>query len=338
MIVNNKDAPPQQTHRAQYDAPQGPPPGYQQGSTSPFASRGYPPSPNHSSSPGGEVAPSYRQHPEPIAEQQPLGLLHQEREPCLLNPPPPAFARSPQAQLPYTPFAPCVAVSLTAGLDGGFPLMPPPGAVPGAPHPFATHDVNEEDWTRFLGDLKKIGTLSPTNRIVASVAPLAMGVGFFPGFLITRALEGRMKTKKLGPASQLVDYWNNVSACLLAACPHADTRAAQYYFHPRMMEVSLIRGRTVYGSSGGLPQEMVHQGYRRREDFDSDSSSSSSSDSEDDRARRHMSRDERRAEKREHRDERRAEKREHRDERREARRAEKGPWRLVVSYRPPTTM
>lgn len=168
-----------------------------------------------------------------------------------------------------------------------------------------------------------------------------------------------MKTKKLGPASQLVDYWNNVSACLLAACPHADTRAAQYYFHPRMMEVSLIHGRTVYGSSSGLPQEMVHPGYRRREDFDSDSSSSSSPDSEDDRARRHMSRDERRAQKREHRDERR-ERREHRDERRAEKRArreecrvakrerksrrreakadKKEPWRLVVSYRPPATM
>lgn len=100
----------------------------------------------------------------------------------LLNPPPPSFSRPPQQNFPYTPFHTVVHISLGATLDKGFPMMPPP-AVGGQPHPFMTHDVNEEDWTRLLGDLKKAGTLSPMNKILAGVAPMVIlpGIGFVGG-------------------------------------------------------------------------------------------------------------------------------------------------------------
>jgi hypothetical protein len=64
-----------------------------------------------------------------------------------LNPPPPSFARQPDPRFPYGPFAYMSMVSIGSHLDDGFPLVAP-GAGPGAPHPFATHDVQQADWIR----------------------------------------------------------------------------------------------------------------------------------------------------------------------------------------------
>ena len=100
---------------------------------------------------------------------------------------PPAFSRAPPSNVPYTPFPPCTLVSLSHELDKGFPALPPPTMV--QPHPFALHDVQEEDWVRFISDLKRAGTLSPMNRIVAGVAPLAMGIGAL-GTLCFRCVPG----------------------------------------------------------------------------------------------------------------------------------------------------
>ena len=93
----------------------------------------------------------------------------------ILNPPPPSFARAPPRTMSYAPFAPCALLSLSKDLAAGFPPLAPPAAV--QPHPFAVHDVQEGDWTRFLGDMRRAGALSPMNRIVAGVAPMAMGIG-----------------------------------------------------------------------------------------------------------------------------------------------------------------
>ena len=90
--------------------------------------------------------------------------LSGESIPDLLNPPPPSFLRPPQANYAYTPFAPCVTTSLGTTLDAGFVMAPPPSPTPAQPHPFVTHDVNEDDWTRFLGDLQKTGKLSQIGR------------------------------------------------------------------------------------------------------------------------------------------------------------------------------
>ena len=95
----------------------------------------------------------------------------------ILNPPPPAFARAPPRTMSYAPFAPCSLLSLSKDLAAGFPPLAPPAATAAQPHPFAVHDVQEGDWTRFLGDMKRAGALSPMNRIVAGVAPMAMGIG-----------------------------------------------------------------------------------------------------------------------------------------------------------------
>lgn len=98
----------------------------------------------------------------------------------VLNPPPPSFTRAPGGNFPYSPFPPCVLHGIGETLDKGFPVVPPPSNV--QPHPFATHDVKEEDWARLLGDLKSVSSLSVGQKIGAGVAPMAMGVGFVGEF------------------------------------------------------------------------------------------------------------------------------------------------------------
>ena len=56
-------------------------------------------------------------------------------------------------------------------------MLPPPATGTGTVHPFVSHDVLEEDWVRFLGDLGQLGKLSGANRVVAGVAPAMLGVG-----------------------------------------------------------------------------------------------------------------------------------------------------------------
>lgn len=57
--------------------------------------------------------------------------------------------------------------------------MPPPTHVD--PHPFATHDVNEEDWARFLDDIRRAGSLSPLNKFAVGAVPFAVGIGIIGG-------------------------------------------------------------------------------------------------------------------------------------------------------------
>ena len=96
----------------------------------------------------------------------------------LLNPPPPSFARAP-APAPYGMFPAMVLIGKGSTLDRGFPYLSPDS--PLVPHPFVTHDVNEQDWRRFLHDLRVAGSLSPMNRVVSGLAPLALGVGIIFG-------------------------------------------------------------------------------------------------------------------------------------------------------------
>ena len=104
---------------------------------------------------------------------------------ALLEPPPPSFLRPPAPGLSYTTFPAMILLSKGATLDRGFPYAAPGFAEvgPGA-HPFVAHDVNEQDWRRFLHDVRVAGSLSPLNRVVAGLAPLALGIGIvFGGYM-----------------------------------------------------------------------------------------------------------------------------------------------------------
>lgn len=61
---------------------------------------------------------------------------------------PEMWNRPAPPQLPYNAFPPMCLISNGKDLSGGFPELPPP--CPQNPHPFATHDITEEDWKRYV--------------------------------------------------------------------------------------------------------------------------------------------------------------------------------------------
>ncbi|EGN99217.1 hypothetical protein SERLA73DRAFT_182105 [Serpula lacrymans var. lacrymans S7.3] len=228
--------------------------------------------------------------------------------------PPPSWQRPPPQHLPYNPFPPMCLVSNSKNISNGFPELPPPCNL--QPHPFASHDISEEDWKRFLTDVKKAGSLTGMQRIKSNVIPTVMGLNLIGGIFMTNAIERKMKTKNRTAAGDIVDHWNH------------------YFFGPRRMEAVLcqaserLSGREGSAPHGSAEQERMARKLRRR--TGSDDSSSSDSDSDDGR---HMSRGEYRSDRRA----RRSERREARRHRKAGRRAAKArgddqePYMLYIT-------
>ncbi|KAF8840190.1 hypothetical protein BDN67DRAFT_968899 [Paxillus ammoniavirescens] len=294
---------------------QGPPPGvpYEQGRSSPSGYSPYPAGPSPPS--GSALQPNYDQTLR-------AGPSPQDRAPSPNGGggmslssffgdkgTPPMWQRLPPAGLPYNQFPPMCLISNGKELSKGFPELPPPCEL--NQHPFSTHDVNEEDWKRFLADVKKSGSLSAAQRIKSNAIPLVTGASFFGGFLMTYAIEKKMKAKNRTAAGDLVDHWNH------------------FFFGPRKMEAVLCQAsERLSGRQGAAPvgdpkQQRMANGLRHRTSSD-DSSSSDSSDSED--GRRHSSHSHKSDYKSDRRA-RRAAKREARADRREERRARKADRR-----------
>ena len=64
---------------------------------------------------------------------------------------PPSFARPPSREVTYSSFPPMFLVATGKSLAKGFPVISP--ASNSNPHPFASHDVYEVDWTRYFSFL-----------------------------------------------------------------------------------------------------------------------------------------------------------------------------------------
>ncbi|KAA1471614.1 hypothetical protein DENSPDRAFT_837644 [Dentipellis sp. KUC8613] len=288
---------------------------------------GHPPQGHYPSPPisqGGSPNPSDMN----LAQQFPgftyTGKAPSKRDP--LSPPPSAFARQPNPQCPYPPLPEPIRIPAQdrKTLDKGFiPMFP-------APQFLLAHDVQPADLARLLEDCHLMSATSIGQKITANVAPLAMGVGFFPGILISRALENRMKRGNVQDAVGLIEVWDEA------------------FFAPRRLRVALQRGR------------MSGTTIDKRDDSSS-SSSDSDSDSDDDhkpkyshgttgqgqaglgvgvgagvvdgraarKAEKRANRDARRAQKRADRDERRAEKKADRAQRKAERRARKEARKTV---------
>ncbi|KAG9315404.1 hypothetical protein JVU11DRAFT_4554 [Chiua virens] len=248
--------------------------------------------------------------------------------------PPLMWNRPAPSHFPYNTFPPMCLISNNHNVSDGFPELPPPCQM--NPHPFATHDVTEEDWKRFLADVKKGGSLSPGQRLKSGLLPTVMGLNLITGFMASALVEKRMKYRNRDAAGDVIDHWNH------------------YFFGPRRMEVVLCQAsERLSGRLGTAPitdpiQERMALGLRRPGRGDDDYlSDSSSSDSEDyrrghgydhshghgDRFGRRAARRERRELRRERRGERREEKRARRGERRERRdRGEnKAPYQLFIT-------
>ncbi|EED84338.1 predicted protein [Postia placenta Mad-698-R] len=275
------------------------------------SSRDYSPSPGYGSSQTIRGPTSYLRSMGGQGSSSSGGLLGKLKDfapgqsvDALINPPPPSFQRAPAANLPYPPFEPTSLIGTSNELSNGFPALPPP--IMGGPHPFPTHDVHEEDWTRFLHDVKAAASLSGTDRIVSNVAPMAAGLSFGVGLLLTRGIEKHQKGKKSGVVGELIDYWNH------------------HFFNPRRINVVLARGASSYSGPDVPPPDMAYyynNGSQSRYDSDSDSDSDGG---------RHRARRERKHRDRELRRERRKARKELK---RDAKRHERDQWRLVVAYR-----
>ncbi|KAH9835453.1 uncharacterized protein C8Q71DRAFT_859078 [Rhodofomes roseus] len=142
----------------------------------------------------------------------------------LLDPPPPSFRRSARPDLPYEPFEPASITSLDRDLDGGFPMAAPPSRA--VPHPFATHDIFEDDWCRFVQDVRAAAAISSE-----MAAPTGRRIGLV-GTLVSLGVEQATKSKSSDAVSQLIDQWN------------------MHFFHPRQMTVVLAKGSKAYNGSG----------------------------------------------------------------------------------------
>ncbi|KAI0360325.1 hypothetical protein OH77DRAFT_673364 [Trametes cingulata] len=152
----------------------------------------------------------------------------------LLTPPPSSFTRPPPPTLPYGQFPDMELIGKGTTLDLGFPYIAP--ACPMLPHPFVTHDVNEDDWRQFLHDIRIAGSLSPMNRVVANVFPILFGFGIIIGLFATLGIDNYMRRKKKGPVTQLIDHWNHL------------------FFHPRCMHITLEKGPRDRHSRRGPPR------------------------------------------------------------------------------------
>ncbi|KAI9061608.1 hypothetical protein FKP32DRAFT_1528413, partial [Trametes sanguinea] len=118
------------------------------------------------------------------------------------------FQRAPSPHASYAPFDPIYVAPIGHALEDGFVSSLPYSAM--RPHPFAVHDIMEEDWRRFLSDLKRASKLCLKDRMIAGVLPAVKDVGVFVGPLISKALESCTKKNKQDPVDQLMDFWNQV--------------------------------------------------------------------------------------------------------------------------------
>lgn len=116
------------------------------------------------------------------------GIAPGKSSTALLNPPPPSFRRQPPADIAREPFPIMVLVGEGASVDKGFAYVAPepsgrvgagspPPPHPHDVHPFRTRDVYEQDWRLFLHDVRLAGSLSPMNKVVSGLTPLATGIG-----------------------------------------------------------------------------------------------------------------------------------------------------------------
>ncbi|KAI0360330.1 hypothetical protein OH77DRAFT_1418220 [Trametes cingulata] len=257
----------------------------------------------------------------------------------LIDPPPPSFLRRPSPSFPYGPFEPLEVLAAGKRLDDGFVATLPFSAT--QPHPFATHDVMEEDWMRFLGDLKLAGSLSIRDKVISGLAPAAIGLGIIPGLLVSFAIDSHMKKKKQKPVDELIGYWN------------------ECFFKHRRMEVLLAKGTSeeahTHGRTSPSPQSPHHPGHAVPDNFAEHEKPMSRR--EEKRARKAERREEKHARKAERREEKRARRKaKHRDSDSDSssdseaghgharrasspRRSEPSGssserWRLVVRYKP----
>ncbi|KAF7317436.1 hypothetical protein HMN09_00480300 [Mycena chlorophos] len=135
------------------------------------------------------------------------------------------------------PFAPMFLLAEQNSLKQGFPVAPPPST--NAPHPFEVYDVSEADWREFLDQMRAVARLSPEEKHAARAVPIVCIIPFV-NVLVATAIKHHMRSKKPEFVGLLVDKWNH------------------HFFHPRSLEVILMRGQTRLSGQSDTPVPGLH--------------------------------------------------------------------------------
>ncbi|EIW77441.1 hypothetical protein CONPUDRAFT_84519 [Coniophora puteana RWD-64-598 SS2] len=179
------------------------------------------PNPNPGFSPAPGPSGSERWDPRPLPQGSSRGSIASSSQG-----PPPSWNRLPARDdaVTYAPFPPLALLSQSSHLSKGFPEAPPPAGY--APHPFATHDVQGEDWARFLADIKKTASAvgDTYNRSVAPFLRHQIVLGPLIGLAMDGAKAAVKAASKSPSAGVVVDDWNT------------------FFFNPRRINVSLVQG------------------------------------------------------------------------------------------------
>ncbi|KAF9445680.1 hypothetical protein P691DRAFT_611699, partial [Macrolepiota fuliginosa MF-IS2] len=161
----------------------------------------------------------------------------------------------------YPNFEPTFLLANGQYLTRGFPTSPPPSRT--IPHPFASHDVTESDWSKFIQEVSAAGELTRKQEGLArlpivSILPIV-------GDLSTYLIRQQMKKGKSKDVKTVIDLWNH------------------HFFRPRHIEVVLMCGtarltgldKTPTSNNGSTPgwagntlvgQESKNKGKAKEED------------------------------------------------------------------------
>jgi len=241
-----------------------------------------------------------------------------------LDPLPEQFKRS-VGHIDASPFPPLTLVSKKNTLGEGFPHLAPAAAVPLLSHPFISHDIQEDDWQRFLENIMTVAKLTGRERVRAHLITHSMDLMFPMNIIVKKGIQKKMKAKKSGPVADLIEIWNH------------------HFFRPRHIFVILTQGtRTLTGPddghSAGVKSALSSYGiqpdyYRQDHQTPSDGSSDSSSESDNShelRGEQLSWAQKRRVERRARRQARRTKFQERRAERKEKLKAGKENYQLVL--------
>ncbi|KAJ7358242.1 hypothetical protein DFH08DRAFT_848111 [Mycena albidolilacea] len=163
----------------------------------------------------------------------PLSATHSHTYiPVAVKQPVASFTRPAPINLERTPFQPMFLFADGNSLGNGFPNVLPPST--NQPHPFFVHDINETDWTTFLGDMQRAARLTEKDTRTAYCVPVVSSIPII-NLALASAITHHIRRKKPRLVSLLVDKWNH------------------HFFHPRNIEVILMRGQVKLSGQSDQP-------------------------------------------------------------------------------------
>ncbi|CDU25011.1 uncharacterized protein SPSC_04844 [Sporisorium scitamineum] len=220
--------------------------------------------------------------------------------------PAPSFGRPPQQGWSYAPFQPFSLPASGEQLADGFkPLYP--GRI------LADHDVSAADWCRFLEDLSVAGRMTGAQQVISNFAPVTAHLGA-TGFLVTKALQKRMKRGKEPAITETVEMWE------------------QNFFLRRGLDVYVrdTEGRMTARAPG---DPVPGSNHANPTEIDDHSSNDSDDDSSDESTHHEKTRKEKKKERDERKKQRKAEKKKRKEE--EKKNKKKPRFYLIVApYQP----